>query len=218
MTRDQMEELAKRLEAAHALLSELATAVGNSLTVDESVVMEAAAFIRSLLAQEPIGIVENLMLVGNSMIVSSQKLHAVAPGTELYASPVPAVEQHIGDSRCNYLMTADHICNKCGRIHDGKSVPAVDPDERQRILTPAFNPERKPWWFAIDRETLRLVEVAEGTPGAFAFDLRGGGVELSPERMAKLTRATAKLWDATPSLEQVVPIASTGRVETTRWC
>jgi hypothetical protein len=104
MTRDQLEELAKRLEYATRDVvtgERLDAGVYGHAPIED--LEEAAAFIRSLLAQKPVAWQSPR---GN---LYPSKAHAVANGEQaispLYAAPVPA----------------------------------VDPDERQRILTPAFN-------------------------------------------------------------------------------
>lgn len=38
---------------------------------------------------------------------------------------VQASAQAVTDSRCTYLARAGGVCNKCGRIHDGKPNSAV---------------------------------------------------------------------------------------------
>lgn len=55
------------------------------------------------------------------------------------------------DSRCNYLMTAGHICNKCGRVHDGGGAFAsaftgrITGRNRADIPTDAGVPSRDQW-------------------------------------------------------------------------
>jgi hypothetical protein len=45
----------------------------------------------------------------------------------------------INDSRCSYMMMAGHICNKCGRIHDGvPNAAPPDDDEAVRLLEDAW--------------------------------------------------------------------------------
>jgi hypothetical protein len=61
--------------------------------------------------------------------------------------------------RCEHGIRFPHECKDC-------------------LYGAPAQPTKKPWWFAIDRETLRLVEVPEGTPGAYAFDLRDANASI----------------------------------------
>jgi hypothetical protein len=97
MTRTQLEELAKRLELGHVKLKALADAV--RFNFDDSYLLEAAALLRSLLAQEPVSKIEARHVITDSF-GGKRVIYSIADsfpddleiGTSLYAAPVPAVD------------------------------------------------------------------------------------------------------------------------------
>jgi hypothetical protein len=99
MTRDQLEELAKRLELGHAKMKALADAV--RFDFDDSYLLEAAAFIRSMLAQEP---------VANFDVDEAGwfDIYLAKGKWSLYAAPVPAVDPE--------------PCNLCGAMITSKDI------------------------------------------------------------------------------------------------
>jgi hypothetical protein len=169
MTRTQLEELAKRLDAVEHAEREVSLGMDMDPLKTANhryaeTCKEAAAAIRELLAQEPVAMVHMRVKppwqASKKVVDLLEKGHDLPPRTPLYAAPVPAVDQIVGP----FDSVDDLIAALPG--------PAVDLAEWK---TEAMR--------LVDELMSECRQTGEAEPGSRYYDLTG------PEKERKLRAA-----------------------------